>query len=351
MNHLTRKGVQCSLAINLLLLLSASSLFAASTPEETLRRAYQTSSDIQLAGTMETIDFTRGGASAKVKVFQKGNRLRMEYQRQGIQSQQGFPAFVILDDGKTVYRLDVARGIAYESSVEKPPERLNLLFQNYQLRLLGIEKLLGRQTALISINPKHPGNPQKKVWIDQQTAVILRMEQFRSDGIRSRSSFYTNIDFGAEVPAELFELPRGFKVVQTEPNASERLSKSEIRRAVGFEILEPRSLPEGYLLDGFHLSHCPMGRPIVHLRYFDGLNSISLFEHPISCMEMGRSMMERMMCRMRGRKRGCGVFQKKREIAKSLVVDGLTCVFVGDLSDLHLEQMANSLKKIAKRLK
>jgi len=221
---------------------------------------------------METTNFSSGGASAQVKEFQKGNQLRMEY--------QSSPAFVILDDGKTIYRLDVARRTAYESFVEKPPKRLDLLFTNYQLKSLGIKELLGRQTVLISIEPKHPGNPKKKVWIDLSTAIILRMEQFKSNGKRSRMSFYTNIDFDAEVPAEFFKLPQGFKVIQTKPNNCKRLSKSEIRKAVGFEILEPRSLPEGYILDGFHLSYCPMGRPMVHLRYFDGLNSISLFEHP-----------------------------------------------------------------------
>jgi outer membrane lipoprotein-sorting protein len=337
MNHLTRKGIQYSLTINLLLFLFSSFLLAAPTPEEMLRRTYQDENDVQFVGTLETTDFT-SFSSATVKIFQKGNWLRMEYQLQDGAS------FVILDDGKAVYRLDEAKMTAYESFVEKPPKRLDLLFENYQLKLLSIEKLLGRQTALISIEPKHHGNPQKKVWIDQRTAVILRMELFRSDGKKSSESFYTNIDFDAEVPAEIFKLPQGFSVVRTEPKTSKRLSRTEIRRAVGFEILEPRSLPEGYILDGFYLSYCPMGMPIVHLRYFDGLNSISLFEHPINCMEMGGSMMERMMCWMRGRKRGCGVLQEKHGIAKSLVVDGLICIFVGNLSERQLQQMAESLE-------
>ena len=122
------------------------------------------------------------------------------------------------------------------------------------------------------------------------------------------------------------------------------MNRQEISRVVGFEVIEPRSLPEGYLLDGFYLSYCPMGGAIAQLRYFDGLNSISLFEHPTHCMEMGGSMMERMMRRMHGEKKGCGMPQENLQIAKSLVKNGLMFIFVGDLSEKQLQQMASSLE-------
>lgn len=349
MNYLTQKRIQwkkclkCGVGL-LLLFFFSSFLFAAPTPEEMLRRAYQTSDDIQFVGALKITDFTRGGISTEVKVFSKGSQLRMEYQRSRSKSKQDSPEFVILDNGKTVYRLKVANRTAYESSVKKSPKRLDLLFENYQLKSVSIEKLLGRPTVLISIEPKHSGNPSKKIWIDQRTAVILRSEQYSSDGNLKALSFYTHVDFGVDVKEELFKLPSNWQVVKSPAEAEERMSRQEICQAVGFEVIEPGSLPEGYILDGFYLSYCPMGMPMAHLRYFDGLNSISLFEHPTNCMERGRSMMGRMMCRMHGGKKGCGMPVENLQIKKSFVKNGLMFVFVGDLSEKQLQKMALSIE-------
>ena len=257
---------------------------------------------------------------------------------------QGGGYFVILDDGKMVYRLDAVKKTVYESSVENPPKRLDLLLENYQLKLLSSEKLLSRPTALISIEPKHPGNPKKKIWVDRQTAVILRSEQYRSDGKLSALSFYTQVDFETDVKDNLFKLPSGWRVIKTPKKTEARMNRGEINQAVGFEIIEPRSLPEGYLLEGYYLSYCPMGGPIVHLRYFDGLNSISLFEHPVHCMGMGGGMMGRMMRGMHGGKKGCRMPQNSIQIKKSLVKNGLMFIFVGDISEGQLQKLISSLE-------
>lgn len=144
-----------------------------------------------------------------------------------------------------------------------PPD-LDLLFRNYHVRQQGSDTVAGRPVVQLSIEPRHPGNPGKRVWIDPTCRMALREEVRDSGGQVVASSRFEQFELVHELPSGLFEPPTAAAVGSHSPT-------------LPFAALRPRYLPAGYeeVRQG-GLGRGP-GEGVV-LRYTDGLGAISLFE-------------------------------------------------------------------------
>lgn len=142
--------------------------------------------------------------------------------------------------------------------------RLDLLFRNYRIRKEGEDTVAGRPVVQLVIEPRHPGNPTKRVWIDPERKMTLREEVRSADGRITAASAFEQVEIVRDLPARLFESP--VTTAQREPAP-----------ALPFAPLRPRYLPPGYEEEQQSTLRRRHGAG-VHLRYTDGLGTISLFQ-------------------------------------------------------------------------
>jgi outer membrane lipoprotein-sorting protein len=144
------------------------------------------------------------------------------------------------------------------------PSRLDLLLRNYRVRQLGGGVVAGRPVVLLSVEPRHPGNPSKKVWIDPTCKMVLREEVRDSEGRLIAASAFERFELVRSLPASLFTPPAAATAAVPPP-------------PLPFPPLRPRYVPPGYQeVRRNSLKRGPS--PGVYLRYTDGLGTISLFQ-------------------------------------------------------------------------
>jgi negative regulator of sigma E activity len=200
----------------------------------------------------------------------------------------------VLDDGRRVVRLDPQRSTVAVAATPLAPEhearRRTLLEENYRAVLTGEERVAGRPAYRVELRPRHPGNPWKRLWIDQESALLLASEDYDGAGQRTRSSRVESVEFRAEPlgavrpSAALIDHAQFARAAETEVKPP-----SEISKAVGFKVLRPGYLPPGYELESAHVYACQCGCrvPAARLQYVDGLNAISVLQCGERCRHEG----------------------------------------------------------------
>ncbi len=328
-----RRGLWAVIALTLVLqgMLSAQKV----DPAQRVRAAYEADRNIRLSGEMRTTSFLQGQeVNTEVTVYRKAGMTRYEYRSPAL------GGLVLIDKGETLIRLEPATRTAVVETVHRGPATVDLLLRNHRATLVGTEILLNRQVDVILLKAKQDAGPSRKLWIDRKTGVILRTEQYNSTGkLVSRSSF-TSVSWNANPDDSLFAIPEGWRQT-TSPRQSERhWDKAELSRQVGFSIREPTYVPPGFVLDGFHLVYRPNNLPTAHIRYVDGLNSISVFQHRCPPgrgrgFQWGRRM---------GRRGNCEFFTSAEGNVAVKEAGGIRFIVVGDLPESELQKIIDSLR-------
>lgn len=196
-------------------------------------------------------------------------------------------------------------------------DSLDLLQRNYELRVGASSLVANRECMLLLISPKHPGNPSKRMWLDRATGFILRSElrNWRQDDI-SVSAF------------EQFEIDPAVSPEEARLLLPPRAVESGDRGALAFKPLYPRYVPTGYVFKG--LTVVPVhGERAAHLRYSDGLNTISFFQAPAQALAQQS-------------RRG------SRELSYAVVFTwqrgSMAYALMGDIRPTELQRMAASLE-------
>jgi len=153
---------------------------------------------------------------------------------------------------------------------------LDLLLRNYDLVREGTARVANRETLAYLVRPKHAGNPSKRIWFDRETGLILRSARYNWEGKPASESEFREIRVARDLPEAAAQCrpPAGVKW-----RSGNRAAASRSSRQIDFQVAKPTYLPLGYQFigQGTIMLH---GRPAAHLRFGDGLNTISLFEQP-----------------------------------------------------------------------
>lgn len=267
-----------TLALTLALLLvlgSTVAVMAAPSAGQVLRRALLADNAQTYKGTMVIFSWVAGTGEATVaRVYQAPGKSRLEYLTSG-----NDPYLITLDDGnhRWQYRpqektavIEFSQGFAQD--VE---EQLALLGHNYNLQYGGSGEVSGRPTEILELVARGCGHPSQRLWVDRQTGVVLRTEQYRGDGSLGALTVFTAFEPVESLPETLFrlKLPRGVRVTK-ELGA---IPLSDLGEVAGLPVRLPARLPAGYVLEG--ATGRQLGQePVAHLRFTDGLGVISLFE-------------------------------------------------------------------------
>ncbi len=325
-------------ATGILLVMAVGSVLAQQPDAaQRVRTAYQAESRLRLSGVMRTTTVLQTGeVSSEVAVYRKGGMTRYEYRAPEL------GGLVLIDRGETLIRLNPATRTATVESVHRSPATVDLVLKNYQPSLVAREQMLGRQVDVVTLKPRRGSGPWRKMWIDRQTGLVLRTEQYNSAGKLVSRSVYLSVDWNANPEDSLFTVPAGWKQVESPVQSERHREKAELSARLGFTVREPGYVPPGFVLDGFHLVYRPNTLPSAHIRYVDGLNSISVFEHrcpPGPGRGRGFQWGRRM-----GRRGNCEFFTSNEGNVLVKESSGIRFIVVGDLPEAELQKVIDSLR-------
>ncbi|MBI5817538.1 MAG: hypothetical protein HZA88_00975 [Verrucomicrobia bacterium] len=311
---------------------------ASTGPAERLRAAQGAEERLTLRATLNTATFSRqSSVSSQVVVCRKPGCCRWEYQAPALKG------LVMIEKGDAVIRLDPAQKTACVGCSCREAGAFDLLLKNYTVTAERTESIIGRAADVLVIKHREAGHPAKKVWVDQATSLILRSEYYSSDGELTTLTFYTDIDWKPKLVGSLFDVPDDWKKVAVGDDPGKHWDREKLSKEVGFNVREPAYLPAGFALDGFLLYHCRCGTASAHLRYVDGLNSVSVFERFVQCPGRGRGRGFG-WGKGRGGGRNCELLanQPGRMLVKQ--VGDLSYILIGDLPETELSKIADSIK-------
>jgi outer membrane lipoprotein-sorting protein len=221
-------------------------------------------------GQMETVTVAES--------HKRPNFLRLEYL-----SPEDVAGRVIVDDGTVAVHYEPALNMLFEDHTIQDPAgsaSLTLLTRNYDIVLLGTDEVIGRQTYVLSLTP-HGTGVQRQLWVDRLTGTVLRSEDRDASRGRVLTTYFSRISFSLNLPQAYFRYrpPAGARLVSLQTVAGGTLDPAQLQQQVGFPVLVPPALPEGYTFRGGAVSR--FGSLVsAYLRYSDGGNIISFFEAP-----------------------------------------------------------------------
>lgn len=235
---------------------------------------------IDYEGT-KVITALRDGRAETVTVAEshkRPNMLRLEYL-----SPEDVAGRLIVDDGAVVWHYEPRLNMAFEHRTVQealPGNDLTLLHRNYTLTLLGTDEVIGRQAYVIALVPKDDG-VRRQLWVDRATGTVLRSEDRDPSRGVVLTTYFSRISFSLNLPEALFRfrLPAGARVFKMQTTDGDVMSPADLQRRVGFAVLIPPVLPQGYTFRGGAVSRFG-SLASVYLRYSDGGNLISFFEAP-----------------------------------------------------------------------
>lgn len=143
--------------------------------------------------------------------------------------------------------------------------QLKLVDNYYTLKLLGSDRAAGRDTQLISVSPKDEYRYGYRLWLDNDTGLLLKSDLLDQQGRVLEQVMFTSL--------ELIESEK-----TSEPLSSEQSDQS--MRAHSENKSSPSRLMVGHLPKGFELIESQTGvghSDVEHMVYSDGLASVSVF--------------------------------------------------------------------------
>jgi negative regulator of sigma E activity len=323
---------------------SALPLAAALTPPEMLRRAGIEGQRVAHTGRLQVTVYQANGTALTSEV-------RVEADGQGRERREYLsgPArgLVVLTDGKQEWRREpgAATWMALPLTLETASmrqQRLDRLFRNYQVERVKTEAVVGRTAQVLRVTPRYPGNPSRTFWIDAQTFLPLRTDQFNCDGRLHTNSRYTQLNLKPPEAPRLRPPPPA-QVVQGPLSVSlrPRRSAAEVEQATGHTVHLPKEVPPGYELTGYYVRYCRQGVYLPVLRYSDGLNLLTVFENRPQAQGRGRGRGWRWR---RGQDWECQFQETLQQKVVRVLGREHSYLLIGDHDRRALQRMAESIR-------
>ncbi len=151
------------------------------------------------------------------------------------------------------------------------PENLEKLSQYYSIKHLGDDRIAGRDTEVLNVQPKDDYRYGYKYWLDRDTDVLLKCDLLNEKGEIVEQMMYTSFNNQDEVPASAFNEPsiEGYN----------KRILNEDRDTTTSPQWRVTNLPDGFMLTHSSVRSTESGDSL-HLMYSDGLASVSVFVEP-----------------------------------------------------------------------
>jgi hypothetical protein len=153
-----------------------------------------------------------------------------------------------------------------------------LLHKNYRITVKGSESFDGRPTVDVVVLSKYTDRLVMLLRIDQVTKIVLDKQEFTPDGALVSELRFEEIHYAPSIPTADFVVPSQYAEVQGPSFGQAFGTPDRAIRDAGFAAREPRTLPGGFSPIEGDLDNM-QGVRTVHLLYFDGVHTVSLFEN------------------------------------------------------------------------
>ena len=155
-----------------------------------------------------------------------------------------------------------------------------LVFANYSAVAGPNEAVAGRAADSVSLINRHTGERVMRLWIDEQSKIVLAKESYHSDGSLASRMRFDEIRLTGDIPRGIFStsIPAGFTTLAGRRYAQPSTDIGAAVRTAGFTPMGPRYLPEGFSIISADSSEIK-GVKSLHLLYSDGLRNLSLFQN------------------------------------------------------------------------
>jgi outer membrane lipoprotein-sorting protein len=159
-------------------------------------------------------------------------------------------------------------------------DNTTLVRKNYTPVLGSEETVAGRKAATVTLVNRFTGERLMRLWIDEQTHIILAKETYHSDGSLETRVRFDQIRYTSDIPDSVFALalPAGYHSVQGRNYGDPSGEIGKAISAAGFAPIGPKYLPDGFSIIGADTSNVRSIKSL-HLLYSDGLRNLSLFEN------------------------------------------------------------------------
>lgn len=146
------------------------------------------------------------------------------------------------------------------------------LLRHYDFELHESERIVERQTQIVSIKPKDGFRYGYMLWLDQETAMPLKSQLVDEQGNILEQILFAQLDISDDIPRSALDPTidtNGFRVFRPGADDEQPEEGPQLRAA---------QVPEGFQLSDE--SHRPLAgseHPVKHLVYSDGLATVSVF--------------------------------------------------------------------------
>ncbi len=275
------------------------------------------------------------------------------------------PGDLLIDDFKSQYVFSAQgrRWTRRDSLLPKPQGRIGEVLGRVtrgelKAEWVGQDKVAGRVADIVRIGP--PANvaaPSRRIWIDRQSGLRLKMEEVGADGRTLASSYYVFVDTAPRFSGDDFAAPPDSALTGDSTNSGTNASTNpptrggsssdrrsfrsfdEAAQAANVAIARPAYLPTGFALRVIEVvnSKTPT-RLRVTQRYANGLTVLSLTQTaqklPIPSRLAGSL----------GPNQTGFVTLRGTERAYVWRSNGLFFALIGNLPDDQLKRVADSVK-------
>jgi negative regulator of sigma E activity len=274
---------ESSAALALLALVTFSAQAPSPHADELVRAATEAPKRISYLGEVQS---TRWGASqAFSTIVRIEHKAPNDTRRTYLAPQSVYGEYTITHGTKTfdfdvihqtvasIENLAADNAVAYNNNIA-------LVFANYTAVEGPQEAVAGRSAQTVSLVNRHTGERMMRLWIDNQTKIVLAKESYHSDGSLATRMRFDEIRFTGDIPAGIFstDVPPGFTALPSRRFAQPSTDIGAAVRDAGFTPVGPRYLPEGFSIISADTSDIK-GVKSLHLLYSDGLRNLSLFEN------------------------------------------------------------------------
>jgi sigma-E factor negative regulatory protein RseB len=193
----------------------------------------------------------------------------------------------------------------------------------YEIRGGERERLLGRTTRVVALQPRDQYRYGYRLWIDEQTSMPLKTQLCGASGEVIEQIVFSNIDLPERIPDSMFK-----PMVDA---SSYRWLRADRQLATNSApaLWEAMKLPPGFRMATRSAQALPgSSEPVAHLVFTDGIASVSVFVEPQKPDSQPSE----------------GPTRVGSSSAFSTVVDGHQVTAVGEVPPTTVEFIANQVK-------
>lgn len=234
-------------------------------PLEVVKQAQTANKRVSYRGMKEASLFFAGKfTTATLKVVHK----KPDKTRTDFITPDSIAGVIIIQNGSSLWRYSPDSELWEKKQLADPDATEGLhpdLIKNFNIKLIGRERVAGRATYVIQAVPHNPSETARRLWVDESSYLVIRTQVEDPRGAVVNSSRFTSIEIN---PKDITD--NAFRVtgrVHSAPKPGPR----------EFGAILPKYLPSGYRLFA-STSITVNGTSCAHMQFSNGSNIISLFE-------------------------------------------------------------------------